>query len=118
MENKIVNVNENKNNKGSNYMKKNISIVVICLLALMTTSFAAGKNGTEIKQLRANHKITQQTENAAFRGTLAGKTKAERTALKAEHRATQQSENTEFKSQMEAKKAAWKAEKAQRAITE
>ncbi len=111
MDSKIELVNENKNNIRSNEMKKNISIIVICLMALMTCSFAEGKHGTEVKQLRNEHKVTQKAENTAFRETLAGKTHEERVALKTEHRSTQQKENQDFRTQMEAKKAQWKAEK-------
>jgi hypothetical protein len=113
MEQVIGTIQNNKNLERINIMKKNTIIIAICLLSLMACSFAEGKNGTIIKNLRTQHKITQQKENAEFKASLAGKTKEERTALKAAHRATQQAENQEFKAQMEAKKAEMKAAKTQ-----
>lgn len=106
-----------KNNlkiEGRNIMRKNLVIMMICLVGLASLSYAEGKHGAEIKQLREQHKLTQKSENATFKASLVGKTKEERVALKAAHRATQQKENEEFKAQMETKKAQWQAEKAQR----
>lgn len=113
MEQVIETIQNNKNLERINIMKKNTIIIAICLLSLMACSFAEGKNGTVIKNLRAQHKLTQQKENAEFKASLAGKTKEERTALKAAHRATQQAENQEFRAQMEAKKAEIKATKTE-----
>ncbi len=114
MEERTMIVGENKEIERSIYMMKKIGLVMICLIALSAVSFAEGKHGAEIKGLRAEHKATQQAENASFRESLKGKTAEERTALKAEHRTQQQAENQEFKAQMEAKKAAWKAEREQK----
>jgi hypothetical protein len=111
MENRIQIVSENKILERSFYMRKNLSVLFIGLMVLTTCSFAAGKHGAEIKQLRADQKNTQKAENISFRESLQGKSQEEKAALIAAHRATQQQENQEFKAQMEAKKAQWKADK-------